>query len=223
MHIYSSPVVIQILIIIMTTQSRGNIMFSSLIMVSRIVVYSLSPILYYLIKAYWTGNQTLPILRGFRYFVPQFSEPKGKNVSAFCNIQLQWKVKIHFWNNTKRYGLIVWKMLSEIKYSWSSLLFVVYALKKLLFKYEGKRTNFLWLVAWAFKRWFVRSHEEVVKNSTNHFISKFLAQFDSYNNVSQLFMINSVGRIYTLFEKSRGRSSRRVGLSFIWWLNVLRY
>ena len=73
--------------------------------------------LYYLIKAYRTGNQTLPILRDFREFnlFLSFQSQRRKNVSAFCNIQWQWNDRIHFQNSTKRYGLIVWKMLSEKK------------------------------------------------------------------------------------------------------------
>ena len=39
-----------------------------------------------------------------------------KKVSAFCQIQLQWKVTEHFLNRIKKCGVIVQKSLSEKKY-----------------------------------------------------------------------------------------------------------
>ena len=39
-----------------------------------------------------------------------------KDVSAFCHIQLQWKVTEHFQNRIKKMGVIEEKSLSEEKY-----------------------------------------------------------------------------------------------------------
>lgn len=106
----SSPVLNQILIIIMTTRSRfiACYGFDS--------VCLLWPILYYLIKAYRAGYQALRILFFVNLISSSVSGAKGeKTCLHFAIFNCKEKSEIIFKIALKGCGLIVQKMLSEKK------------------------------------------------------------------------------------------------------------
>ena len=131
-------------------------------------------------------------------------------MSAFCHTQLQWKVMELFRNSIRKCECLYkncshWKNISKEKFRRHC--FVVYVLIYPLSKFEGNRTNFLWVLALQVKR-LIRENSAKYVNQTGNFYFQTklktaicLPIFNFFQWF--LFYIRDFIRIITLTEKSK--------------------